>query len=180
MSAFLNNVEQRQIWRHVRDGAQSVWSKGRDRVLRFGEARFWVSKWVVTAAIFVVILLMGIYLLVTRNIDFDTFLNYFALGLLIFVLITLFYGIIAIHDVPYELAKHRNHPHQDAIHAAGWVSLFTLHVLWPFLWIWAMLYRPDRGWGMKRVPRNANHRSGRNRQHREAQRARGRTRTTPE
>ena len=148
MSAFLNNVEQRQIWRHVRDGAQSVWSKGRDRVLRFGEARFWVSKWVVTAAIFVVILLTGIYLLATSNIDFDTFLNYFALGLLIFVLITLFYGIIAIHDVPYELAKHRDHPHQDAIHAAGWVSLFTLHVLWPFLWIWAMLYRPDRGWGM--------------------------------
>ena len=79
----------------------------------------------------------------------DTFLNYFALGLLIFVLITLFYGIIAIHDVPYELAKHRNHPHQDAIHAAGWVSLFTLHAIWPFLWIWALLYRPDRGWGFR-------------------------------
>ena len=103
----------------------------------------------VAAAIFVVILLTGIYLLATSNIDFDTFLNYFALGLLIFVLITLFYGIIAIHDVPYEIAKHRNHPHQDAIHAAGWVSLFTLHVLWPFLWIWAMLYRPDRGWGLQ-------------------------------
>ena len=58
-------------------------------------------------------------------------------------------GIIAIHDVPYEIAKHRNHPHQDAIHAAGWVSLFTLHAIWPFLWIWAMLYRPDRGWGMQ-------------------------------
>ena len=82
----------------------------------------------VTAAIFIIILLTGIYLLATSNIDFDTFLNYFALGLLIFVLITLFYGIIAIHDVPYELAKHRDHPHQDAIHAAGWVSLFTLHV----------------------------------------------------
>jgi len=104
---------------------------------------------VVTAAIFIIILLTGTYLLATSNIDFDTFLNYFALGLLIFVLITLFYGIIAIHDVPYELAKHRDHPHQDAIHAAGWVSLFTLHVLWPFLWIWAMLYRPDRGWGLQ-------------------------------
>ncbi len=61
----------------------------------------------------------------------------------------MFYGIIAIHDVPYEIAKSRDHPHQDAIHAAGWVSLFTLHVLWPFLWIWAMLYRPDRGWGFQ-------------------------------
>src|SRR5690606_9136691 len=54
---------------------------------------------------------------------------------------------IAIHDIPYEIAKSRQHPHQDAIHIAGWVSLFTLHVIWPFLWIWATLYRTDRGWG---------------------------------
>ncbi|MEP9319849.1 DUF3302 domain-containing protein [Pseudomonas sp. LABIM340] len=74
-------------------------------------------------------------------------LDYFALGVLIFVGLVLFYGIILLHDIPYEIAVHRNHPHQDAIHAAGWVSLFTLHALWPFLWIWAMLYREDRGWG---------------------------------
>ena len=82
----------------------------------------------------------------------DPFLNYFALGLLIFVVIVLFYGIIAIHDIPYLIAKSRQHPHQDAIHAAGWVSLFTLHVLWPFLWIWAMAYRPERGWGFSGHP----------------------------
>jgi hypothetical protein len=75
------------------------------------------------------------------------FLDYFALGLLFFVVITLFYAVIAIHDVPYEIARHRDHPHQDAIHVAGWVSLFTLHAIWPFLWIWAMAYRSDRGWG---------------------------------
>jgi len=77
----------------------------------------------------------------------DPFLNYFALGLLIFVVVVIFYGIIAIHDIPYLIAKSREHPHEDAIHAAGWVSLFTLHALWPFLWIWAMAYRPQRGWG---------------------------------
>ena len=77
----------------------------------------------------------------------DPFLNYFALFLLFFVVIVLFYAIIAIHDIPHIIAKSRHHPHQDAIHAAGWVSLFTLHALWPFLWIWAMAYRPDRGWG---------------------------------
>jgi hypothetical protein len=75
------------------------------------------------------------------------FLDYVALAILFFVVITLFYAIIAIHDVPYEIAKRRNHPHQDAIHVAGWVSLFTLHAIWPFLWIWAMTYRADRGWG---------------------------------
>jgi len=74
-------------------------------------------------------------------------LDYFALGLLVFVGLVLFYGVIVIHDIPYEIAVHRKHPHQDAIHATGWVSLFTLHALWPFLWIWATLYRPDRGWG---------------------------------
>jgi len=75
------------------------------------------------------------------------FLDYFALFLLFFVALVLFYGIIVIHDIPYEIAKKRNHPQQDAIHVAGWISLFTLHVLWPFLWIWATLYREDRGWG---------------------------------
>lgn len=75
-------------------------------------------------------------------------LDYLALGILIFAALVLFYGIIIIHDIPYEISVHRNHPHQDAIHYAGWVSLFTLHVLWPFLWIWATLYREDRGWGV--------------------------------
>ncbi len=78
----------------------------------------------------------------------DPFLNYFALFLLVFVVVVLFYGIIAIHDIPAKIAESRDHPHQDAIHAAGWVSLFTLHALWPFLWIWAMAYRPERGWGI--------------------------------
>lgn len=77
------------------------------------------------------------------------FLNYFALGVLIFVFLVLFYGIIAIHDIPYNMAKKRNHPHADAIHTAGWISLFTLHAIWPFLWIWATLYQPERGWGMQ-------------------------------
>lgn len=76
-------------------------------------------------------------------------LDYVALGILIFAATTLFYGIIVIHDIPYEISVHRNHPHQDAIHYAGWVSLFTLHALWPFLWIWATLYREDRGWGIR-------------------------------
>jgi hypothetical protein len=121
----------------------------RDYVSKLSQRFFWISKWVVATAVLVALLIAGVLFLLTRNIDFDTFLNYFALGLLIFVIVTLFYLIIAIHDVPYEIAHRRNHPHQDAIHAAGWVSLFTLHALWPFLWIWAMLYRPDRGWGIQ-------------------------------
>ena len=79
------------------------------------------------------------------------FLDYFALGVIFFVAIFIFYGVIVIHDIPYEIAKKRNHPQQDALHVAGWVSLFTLHAIWPFLWIWATLYREDRGWGFGSV-----------------------------
>jgi len=92
----------------------------RSYIRQLSKTRFWLSKWVVVAALAGCLVLIGLLFLITRNLDFETFLNYFALGLLIFVFITLFYGIIAIHDVPYEIAKHRDHPHQDAIHAAGW------------------------------------------------------------
>lgn len=36
-----------------------------------------------------------------------------------FVLAMIFYAIIVVHDIPYEIAKRRGQPHQDAIHAAG-------------------------------------------------------------
>jgi len=33
------------------------------------------------------------------------FLDYFALVMLFFVALTLFYGLIVIHDIPYEIAN---------------------------------------------------------------------------
>ncbi|RLA04803.1 MAG: hypothetical protein DRQ47_02775 [Gammaproteobacteria bacterium] len=84
------------------------------------------------------------------------FLDYFSLFLICFVGIVVFYGIIVIHDIPYEIAVERNHPHQDAIHAGGWVSLFTLHAIWPFLWIWATLYKEDVGWGFNESNQKGN------------------------
>jgi hypothetical protein len=38
---------------------------------------------------------------------------------LLFVVIVLVYGIIAIHDIPARIARKRHHPHEDAIHTAG-------------------------------------------------------------
>ena len=70
-------------------------------------------------------------------------LEYAALALLITMVLFMIYLLIYIHDIPYEIAKKRGHPHQDAIHIAGWVSMFLLHSIWPFLWIWAYLYNPD-------------------------------------
>ncbi|MFA7343925.1 MAG: DUF3302 domain-containing protein [Terrimicrobiaceae bacterium] len=83
------------------------------------------------------------------------FLSYLALGIIFFVILTLAYGMIAIHDIPYHIAKKRNHPHQDAIHTGGWVSLFTLHAIWPFLWIWATAYHPEHGYRGSHPPAGA-------------------------
>ena len=74
-------------------------------------------------------------------------LDYIALTVMIVVFLILVYAAIYIHDIPYEMAKERNHPHQDAIHVGGWLSLFTLHAIWPLLWIWATLYKPGVGYG---------------------------------
>lgn len=74
-------------------------------------------------------------------------LDYVALAILIVVVCLVVYGVVAVYGIPHQIARARHHPHEDAIGAATWVSLFTLGVLWPFLWIWAMAYRPDRGWG---------------------------------
>lgn len=84
-------------------------------------------------------------------------LSYFALIVLFLVVLVLAYGMIAIHDIPYHMALARNHPHADAIHAGGWISLFTLHAIWPFLWIWATAYHPEHGYagGPRKKPDQA-------------------------
>ena len=66
------------------------------------------------------------------------FLSYFALAVLIIGLMLVFYTFIYIHDIPYEQAKSRNHPQAEAIHVACWLSLFTLHAIWPIVFLWAV------------------------------------------
>ncbi len=72
-----------------------------------------------------------------------TVLDWVTLGIWVVVILVFVYGIIAIHDIPHSIAVKRNHPHADAIEATGWVSLFMMHALWPFLWIWAYYYKPE-------------------------------------
>lgn len=74
-------------------------------------------------------------------------LEYAALAIIVIVGLTIVYGMVALCSVPHRMAQKRNHPHQDAIQIAGWFSLFLFHALEPFLWIWATMYDPKRGWG---------------------------------
>lgn len=69
------------------------------------------------------------------------FLNYLALVMILIVVVIIFYVFIYIHELPYEAAKHRNHPHADAIWVACWLSLFTLHAIWPLVFIWALTHK---------------------------------------
>ena len=69
----------------------------------------------------------------------DTFLNYFSLVILCIGLTLMFYAFIYIHDIPYSIAKKRKHPQAEAIHYACWLSLFTLHAIWPIVFIWALI-----------------------------------------
>jgi hypothetical protein len=70
----------------------------------------------------------------------STFLDYLSLVILIAGLTLVFYAFIYIHDLPYKIAKKRHHPHAEAIHVACWLSLLTLHALWPFIYIWSVMH----------------------------------------
>lgn len=65
-------------------------------------------------------------------------LEYASLIILIIGLTLVFYTFVYIHDIPYEIAKKRNHPQVEAIHVACWLSLFTIHALWPLVFLWAV------------------------------------------
>lgn len=69
------------------------------------------------------------------------FLDYLSLAILLMGLTLVFYTFIYIHDIPYQIAKKRHHPHEEAIHVAGWLSLFTLHAIWPIVFIWAVSHQ---------------------------------------
>jgi hypothetical protein len=68
------------------------------------------------------------------------FLDYLSLVILLAGLTLTFYAVIYIHDLPYAIAKKRHHPQAEAIHVACWLSLLTLHALWPFIYIWSVMH----------------------------------------
>jgi hypothetical protein len=69
------------------------------------------------------------------------FLDYLSLLILLMGLTLVFYTFIYIHDLPHKVAKAREHPHEEAIHLACWLSLFTLHAMWPLVFTWALTHK---------------------------------------
>ena len=67
------------------------------------------------------------------------FLDYLALVMLVVGISLVIYTFIYIHDIPYQIAKKKDHAQKEAIHLACWLSLFTLHAIWPIVFIWAVM-----------------------------------------
>ena len=68
-------------------------------------------------------------------------LEYVSLIMLLVAVTGVFYIFIYIHDIPYQIAKKRHHPQLESIHYGCWLSLFTLHAIWPIVFIWAVSNR---------------------------------------
>ena len=70
-------------------------------------------------------------------------MDWVALGLVIFGLFLVITVFLIAHEIPYKVAKQRDHPHIDAIHAACWISVFTGGLIWPLTLIWSYMGRPQ-------------------------------------
>jgi hypothetical protein len=65
--------------------------------------------------------------------------EYFCLGILCLGLTMLLYGLVWLHGIPHQIAEANNHPHKRTIHVACWLSVFTLHAIWPLVYLWAIM-----------------------------------------
>ena len=67
----------------------------------------------------------------------DGFANFISWVVLIVLPIGFIAGFWYVHILPDTIAKRRDHPQRDAIHALCLLSLFVGGLLWPFAFLWA-------------------------------------------
>ena len=64
-------------------------------------------------------------------------MKFFALFILLVLLVTALSVAFVLARLPGEIAKSRRHPQASAITAAGWCSLLLPLPLWPLAIVWA-------------------------------------------
>ena len=67
----------------------------------------------------------------------DGFANIISWVVLILLPVGFIAGFWYVHILPDTIAKRREHPQRDAIHALCLLSLFVGGLLWPFAYLWA-------------------------------------------
>ena len=65
------------------------------------------------------------------------FLQYFALFVLIVLLLAAVAAWVALGMAPGKIARQRNHPQADAINVCGWWGVITMGILCPVAFVWA-------------------------------------------
>jgi len=63
----------------------------------------------------------------------------FCLIILCLGMTMVIYGLVWLHGIPHHIAEANNHPHKRHIHHACWLSVFTLHAIWPIVYLWAIM-----------------------------------------
>ena len=74
------------------------------------------------------------------------FLDFVALGSILFMLVLATVAIALIGSTPGRIARRRGHPWPEAVEAASWVGLVTV-LAWPLAFVWAFLPLPARPGG---------------------------------
>jgi hypothetical protein len=69
---------------------------------------------------------------------YTSFFEYACLAILFLGVTMVVYGFVWLHGIPHHIAEANNHPHKRSIHVACWLSVFTLHAIWPIVYLWAM------------------------------------------
>lgn len=68
------------------------------------------------------------------QLDFFDYMAFVVFGIIIFLFVSV---VVVVGSLPGKIAEQRNHPQAKAINAAAWISLLTLGVLWPIVFVWA-------------------------------------------
>lgn len=68
------------------------------------------------------------------QLDFFDYMAFVVFGIIISLFVSV---VVVIGSLPGKIAERRNHPQAKAINVAAWISLLTLGVLWPIVFVWA-------------------------------------------
>jgi len=73
-----------------------------------------------------------------------TFLDIFALAVLVTLVVTGIAIFVALGLLPGHVARKRRHPWAEAVAVVGWATLIFGIVFWPLVMIWAYVDVPRR------------------------------------
>ena len=71
-----------------------------------------------------------------------TGIDYFALIVLLVLIVTLVVGWVVLAMLPGRIAAKNNHPQARAVNVAGWLGAIFGGVLWPLVLVWSMIKNP--------------------------------------